>query len=160
MPTNKAPGYDKVSIRVIKACPPSILPVTTDLFNTSFSTASFSKDWKHAEVVAHLKEGDQEVTCNNHPISLLPVMLKVLERLEHDQFVDYLATNNLLSDHQSGHKKCHSTEMLGILFTSHFYKAIDEKKMTAVLMLDLSKAFNSIDHQRLLEESQRSMLLI
>ena len=44
MPTNKAPGYDKVSMRVIKACLPSILPVITDLFNTSFSTPSFPKD--------------------------------------------------------------------------------------------------------------------
>lgn len=152
MPTNKAPGYDKVSMRVIKACLPSILPVITDLFNTSFSTACFPKDWKHAEVVAHLKEGDHEVAGDNRPISLLPVMSKVLERLAHDQFVDYLTTNNILSDHQSGNKKCHSTETLGILFTSHLYKAIDEKKVTAVLMLDLSKAFDSIDHQRLLEK--------
>ena len=126
-----------------------------DLFNTSFSTASFPKDWKHAEVIAHLKEGNPEVACNTRPISLLPAMSKVLERLAHDQFVNYLTTNNMLSDHQSGNMKCHSTEMLGILFTSHLYKAIDEKKVTAVLMLDLSKAFDSIDHQRLLEKLQK-----
>ena len=46
--------------------------------------------------------------------------------------------------------KVYSTETLGVLFTSHLYKAIDEKKMTAVLMLDLSKAFDSINHQKLL----------
>ncbi|CAB4011738.1 Hypothetical predicted protein, partial [Paramuricea clavata] len=155
MPTNKAPGYDKVGMKVLKMCLPSILPVITDMFNTSLSTACFPKDWKHAEVVAHLKEGDHEVAGNNRPISLLPVMSKVLERLAHDQFVDYLTTNNMLSDHQSGNKKCHSTETLGILFTSHLYRAIDEKKVTAVLMLDLSKAFDSIDHRRLLDKLRK-----
>jgi hypothetical protein len=124
MPTNKAPGYDKVSMTVIKAFLPSILPVITDLFNTSFSTACFPKDWKQAKVVAHPKEGDHEVAYNNRPISLLPVMSKVLEKLANDQFVDYLITSNILSDHQRGNKKYHSTETLGILFTSHLYKAI------------------------------------
>jgi retron-type reverse transcriptase len=77
-------------------------------------------------------------------------MSKVLEKLANDQFVDYLIlTSNILSDHQSGNKKYHSTETLGILFTSHLYKAIDEKKVTAVMMLDFSKAFDSIGHQRL-----------
>ena len=155
MPTNKAPGYDKVSMKVIKVCLPSILPVITDLLNTSFSTTSFPKDWKHTEVIVHLKEGDPEVPCNYRPISLLPVMSKVLERLAHDQFVNYLITNNMLSDHQSGNMKCHSMETLGILFTSYLYKVIEEKKVTAVLMLDLSKAFDSIDHQRLLEKLRK-----
>jgi retron-type reverse transcriptase len=78
-------------------------------------------------------------------------MSKVLEKLANDQFVDYLIlTSNILSDHQSGNKKYHSTETLEILFTSHLYKAIDEKKVTAVMMLDFSKAFDSIGHQRLL----------
>ena len=100
--------------------------------------------------MAHPNDGDYEVTGNNHPISLLPVLYKVLECIVHVQLVSYLTSNNLLSVYQSGNRRCHSTETLGVLFTTHLYKAIDEKKMTAVLMLDLSKAFDSINHQKLL----------
>ena len=132
MPTNKAPGHDKISMKVIKKCLTPILPVITNLFNASFSNACFPRDWKQAAVVVHPKEGDHEVAGNNRPISLLPVLSKVLERLAHDQFVHYLTTNNMLSVHQSGNKKHHSTETLGILFTSNLYKAIDQKKVTAL----------------------------
>ena len=100
--------------------------------------------------MAHPKDGDYEVAGNNRPISLLPVLSKVLERIAHVQLVSYLTSNNLLSVHQSGNRRCYSTETLGVLFTSHLYKAIDEKNMTAVLILDLSKAFDSINHQKLL----------
>ena len=82
-------------------------------------------------------------------------MSKVLERLTHHQFVDYSTTNNMLSGHQSENKKCHSTETLEILFTSYLYKAMHEKTVTAVVMLDLSKAFDSIDHHRRLGYSNR-----
>ena len=103
-------------------------------------------------MVAHLKEGDHEVAKNNRPISLLPVLSKVLERVAHEQFSHFLASNNMLSVHQSGNKRLHSMETLGILFTDHLYKAIDEGKVTAVLMLDLSKAFDSLDHTLLLSK--------
>ena len=150
MPTKKTPGHDKVGMNAIKACLPSILTVITNLFNASLSCGCFPRDWKLAGVVAHPKDGDHEVAGNNRPISLLPVLSKVLERIAHVQLVSYLTSNNLISVHQSGNRRCHSTETLGVLFTSHLYQAIDEKKMTAVLMLDLSKAFDSINHQKLL----------
>jgi hypothetical protein len=127
MPTNKAPGHDKVNMRVIKTCLTPILPVITDLFNTSLSSGCFPWEWKRAEVVACERAPIQRKGTMS-PISLLPVLSKVLERIAHDQFVSYLTTNNMLSVHQSGNKKCHSTETLGILFISHLYSAIDEKK--------------------------------
>ena len=133
-----------------KACLPSILPVITNLFNASPSSGCFPRDWKLAEVVAHPKDSDYEVAGNNCPISLLPVLSKVLECIAQVQLVSFLTSNKLLSLHQSGNGRCHSTETLGVLFTSHLYKAIDEKKVTALLMLDLSKAFDSINHQKLL----------
>ena len=65
-----------------------------------------------------------------------------------------MTSNNLPSVHQRGNRRCHSTETLGVLLTSHLYKAIDEKKMTTVVLLDLSKAFDSINHQKLLIKLQ------
>ena len=152
MPSNKSPGHDKVSMRVIKTCLPHILPVVTDLINSSFTEGCFPKVWKSAEVVSHLKDGDHELASNNRPISLLPVLSKVGERIAHEQFVQYLTSTNKFSAHQSGNKKLHSTETLGVLFTSELYKAIDERKVTAVILIDLSKAFDSIHHETLLNK--------
>ena len=152
MASNKSPGHDKVSMKVIKACLPNILQVVTDMINESLSEGIFPKTWKTAEVIPHLKDGEHEVASNNRPISLLPALSKVVERIVHDQFTTFLTTNALLSVHQSGNKKLHSTETLGILFTSHLYKAIDDKKITAALLIDLSKAFDSINHEALLKK--------
>ena len=150
MPSNKSPGYDEIHMSVIKTCLPHILPVITKIFNASLMTGCFPKDWKLAQVVAHPKDGDHELASNNRPISLLPALSKVLERIAHEQFVCFLTSYNKLSIHQSGNKQLHSTETLGILFTSHLYRAVDEKKVTGVLMLDLSKAFDNIHHETLL----------
>ena len=88
MPSNKAPGYDKIGIDVIKACLPHILHVITQIFNTSLMSGCFPKYWKIEEVVSHPKDGEHEEPSNNRPMSLLPVLSKVLERIAHDQFFD------------------------------------------------------------------------
>ena len=122
------------------------------IVNTLLISGQFPRDWKLAEVVPHLKEGDHEVAGNNRPISLLPVSSKVLERVAHNQLVEFLTSKNKLTVHQSGNKRLHSTETLGILFTNHLYEAIDTKKLIGVLMLDLNKAFDSIQHAALLNK--------
>ena len=60
MPSNKAPGYDRIPVFVIKDCLPYILPTLTALINSSFSNSVFPKAWKKSEVVPHLKDGDHE----------------------------------------------------------------------------------------------------
>ena len=92
MPTKKSPGHDKVGMNAIKTCLPSILPVISNLFDASLSSGCFPRDWKLAEVVAHSRDGDYEVTQHNCPISLLPVSSKVLERIAHVQLVSYVTT--------------------------------------------------------------------
>ena len=69
IPTNKAPGFDKVPISVVKDCLEHILPTSTDLINHSFSSSVFLPAWRKGEVVPHRKEGDHEVTNNNRPVS-------------------------------------------------------------------------------------------
>ena len=113
MALNKAPGIDKIPIWVIKDCLPAILPSIESIINTSLLTASFQSAWKNAEVIPVPKDGDCE-TNNNRPISLLPVLSKVCERVAYNQFTAYLLLRNCLSFKQSGNKKLHSTETSGI----------------------------------------------
>ena len=96
------------------------------------------------------KDGNYEVAANNRPISLLPIASKVCERIVLDQFNKYLTENKLLTSHQSGNKKSHSTETLNILLTDNILDAMNDKKITALVLLDLSKAFDSINHEKLL----------
>ena len=105
MPTGKAPGNDKITVRVLKNCLPSILSTLTAIINDSFISGTFPKLWKTAEVTPILKQGDHEKPDNNRPISLLPILSKVCERIALNQFMAYLVSNKRLSTNQSGNKK-------------------------------------------------------
>ena len=131
---NKSPGPDKISARVIKDCLPVILGPLTDIINCSILTSTFPDNWKDAEVIPILKDGDHEKAANNRPLSLLAVVSKVLERIVLNQFSAYLTKNNRLTSHQSGNKKAHSTETLNILLTDKILEAMDKKQITAVVL--------------------------
>ena len=136
---NKAPGYDKISARVLKDSCESIAPVISRLVNNSFKMAAFPKAWKIAEVIPIPKEGNSEEPANNRPISLLPILSKVIERLAHKQFVEFLTMHDKLSTYQSGNRKMYSTETALINVTDNILKAIDEKSASLLVLLDMSK---------------------
>jgi hypothetical protein len=76
MPSNKSPGPDKTSMRIIKDCLPAlpvILGPLTDIINNSFTTSAFPESWKIAEIIPLLKEGDHDVAANNRPLSMLTI---------------------------------------------------------------------------------------
>ena len=152
MPTNKSPGPDKISMRVIKDCLPVILGPLTTIINCSLAKSTFPDAWKNAEIIPFLKEGNHEVALNNRPLSLRAVASKVCERVALDQFGSYLLKNKHLPNHQSGNNKNHSTETLNILVSDAILEAMDKKSLTALILLDLSKAFDSINHSILLRK--------
>jgi hypothetical protein len=85
-------------------------------------------------------------------ISLLAIASKVCEKIVLEQFSSYFIRKNLLSPHQSENKKLHYTETLNNFSTDTTLEAMDEKELTALVLLDLSKAFDSINHYRLLHK--------
>lgn len=153
-PSNKAPGYDRVSMSVIKDALPCILPILTDIVNRSLLSSVFPAAWKTSEVVPLLKEGDHEVANNNRPISLLPAASKICERVALNQLTTYMSNKKRLNEHQSGNRKQHSCETLHVLTADSVLEAMDAKKLTILVLLDLSKAFDSIDHAKLLTKLQ------
>ena len=143
-----------MTIKVIKDCLSTVSKPLTEIINLSFTSNIFPKAWKIAEVVPHVKEEDCEVASNNRPISLLVTNSKICERIVFNQLSNYLEEHNRLTSHQSGNKCRHSTESVHLLVTDHILKAIDEKKVTVPVLLDLSKALDSIDQDRLLHQLQ------
>ena len=152
--SNKAQGRNKITTRVLKDCLKVIVPTITSIMNNSFRSNCFPKVWKMAEVTPVLKSGNPEDPCNHRPISLLPMLSKVSERLAQRQFVDYITTNKKLSENQSGNRKCHSTETALLHVIDDFLMAIDKSKVSVVELRDMSKAFDSIKHDLLLQKLQ------
>ncbi|XP_022777699.1 uncharacterized protein LOC111319139 [Stylophora pistillata] len=150
MSSNRAPGIDKIHMYVIKDCLPFILPSVTSVVNATFKSSQFTIHWKKAKVVPILKEGDPEIPSNNRPISLLPMLSKVCERVAHYQLNSYLSINQRLSSKQMGNTKWDSTETSVILTTDSIMEGIDRKRLSAIVLLDFSKAFDSINHSVLM----------
>ena len=148
--SKKAPGFDKIQARILKDSLLATLHIITSLMNNSFRSNTFARVWKIAEVICVPKDGDVGNPCRYRPISLLPVLSKIGERLAHEQFATFLDDNNKLSHLQSGNRKYHSTETALLCVTDELLKAMDEKKISILVLMDMSKAFDSINHDILL----------
>ena len=103
-------------------------------------------------VIPIQKSKDNFELTKFRPISVLPVLSNVLERIAHDQLVPHLLKFNLLSDRQSGFRPQHSTQDVLVHVTDCWHKAIDETKFTAAAFLDVSKAFDCVNHDILLSK--------
>ena len=152
--SNKAPGPDKAPVKVIKDALPCIPSTLTEIINSSLLTSVFPSDWKEAEVTALLKDGDHGVPNDNLPVSLLTAFSKICERVVLNQLTDYLVRHKRLSKHQSGNKTLNIVETLNIFITDAILESMDNKHLTALLLLDLSKAFDNIEHNILLQKLQ------
>ena len=94
------------------------------------------------------KDADYEQVRNNRPISLPPVFSKVSERVFENQFASNFTSKRMLSIKQRGNKKFHTTETSVIKTTDMILQAMDIKKLTAQVLLDMNKAFDSVDHMQ------------
>ena len=94
-----------------------------------------------------LKDGDHETPNNNRPVSLLPALFKICERAALYHLTEHSTRMKCFAEHQNGNKKHHSAETLNFFMTNTVLEAMDQKQATALVLLDLSKAFDSIDHE-------------
>ena len=108
---SKATGSGRVGVKLIKAGAKAIAPSLSKLFNLCFSTATFPQIWKTAEVVPLFKNGDRTKADNYRPISILPVISKIIERHVHNTLMKELHNRNLIYHLQSGFRRKYSTEL-------------------------------------------------
>ena len=120
------------------------------LINLSLSSGIVPTEWTKARVVPVCKEGDREDCSNYRPISILPVISKILEKAVSVQPQRYLEENNLLSPFQSGFRVNHSTQSAVTYLCGKILRNMDDGKFTSALFNDLRKAFDTVSHDGLL----------
>ena len=149
---NKAAGLDNISCRLAKEAAPVISDSLCTIFNTSLNTGIFPSDWKTSKVTPLHKGNAFNDPCNYRPISVISVISKVFEKIVYNQINDYLTTNNLLNQYQSGFRQHHSTLTTLLNATNDWYTNIDNELLNLVVFLDLKKAFDTVDHSILLQK--------
>ena len=152
MSNSRAVGIDGVPILAVRRCFDVIGPLLLHLINKSIVAGVFPERWKIACVVPVHKAGDRGEASNYRPISLLPVMSKIAERVVCTQLSRYLFDNHLLSACQYAYRRGHSTEDAVIDAVSWAVNKIDSGELVSITTLDLSKAFDSVDHGVLLKK--------
>ena len=123
------------------------------MVNQSFSEGIVPKSWKSAQITPLLKmpNFDHNFASSYRPISNLPVSSKLSERLVLNRVMSYLNNSNLLPTHQSAHRRHHSTETAVTKVYSDILGAADDGKLSLLIQLDLSAAFDLADHSILLK---------
>ena len=155
---SKSCDLDPVPTFLIKECLDVMLPFLTRLCNVSIQSGCLPTSQKTAMVSPRLKKSslDPAEIQNYRPISNLPFMSKVIEKLILAQLSHYLAANNLFPKYQSGFRKYHSTETAILRVLSDIYSAIDQDQVSLLALLDVSAAFDTVDHGILLERLSTS----
>jgi hypothetical protein len=155
----KSCGLDPIPTTLLKDHIDHLLPALVTIVNQSLASGTFPSGLKAAKVSPLLKKPalDKEIYKHYRPVSNLPYIGKLIERVVVQQINEYRSNNNLYELCQSAYRKLHSTETALIKIVNDMLSAIDAKKCVLLVLLDLSAAFDTVNHdlliQRLEEDS-------
>jgi hypothetical protein len=124
----------------------------TRIFNQSFVTGIIPDEFKTSLVTPIYKANADNQFENYRPISVLTCFTKILEKLMYKRLIKFVEKNNILTDYQYGFRKNRSTELAMIELVNRITEQIDKGKYTIGIFLNLSKAFDTIDHKILMDK--------
>ena len=150
--SNKAHGFDGISIRMLKLCNESISKPLTLLYKNCLNQGIFPDIWKKANVIPVHKKNDKSIMSNYRPISLLPICGKLFERLIYNTLFNFFSQRNLICCNQSGFRPGDSCVNQLISIVHMIHKSFDANPSLEVrgVFLDISKAFDKVWHDGLL----------
>ena len=155
---DKCCAIDPIPASFLKTASETIAPFLSELFNRSLLSGYVPASFKAAYITPLLKKPDLDSSDakSYRPISNLSLIPKLLELLIARQLISYLTYHELLPKFQSAYRRGHSTDTAVLRVLSDILKAIDKGDLTALALLDLSAAFDTVDHQILLHRLQTS----
>lgn len=146
---SNALGPDDLPIKFLKFCLPNILPVLLHLFNYIIEACVYPVNWKISRVIALPKINDPQSTSDMRPISIVPAISKVFERIIDNQMKEFIHANDLLTPFQSGFRPQFSTTSVLVDVTESIRSCLDKGNCVLMVLLDFTKAFNSIVFDKL-----------
>ncbi len=145
-------GWDGLSMKLVKHTKIDLLVPVTAIINQMLFSGIFPDSLKIARVIPLHKKDDNTVFTNYRPISLLPVFSKIFEKVIFIQLYKYLNSNKLLYSSQYGFREGHSTEFAALEMIDRVVQQMDNDEIPINIFLDLSKAFDTLDHKILLHK--------
>ena len=148
----KSPGADGITPAILKVCHQQLCHPLSELFNHSLSEGTVPTEWKSGIISPIYKGGCRSELANYRPVTLLPVMSKVMERIVTENIVRHVETQKLLSVAQHGFRKAYSCLSNLLTTLDDWTKALDDGSCIHACYLDMSKAFDRVDHSLLLRK--------
>ena len=145
-------GHDGISLSLIKKINEPLTYPVTKLINKSLQEAFVPEALKVAKVIPIYKTKDKQLLQNYRPISVLPSMSKILEKIVFKRLYGFLDNNSFFHDSQYGFRPKHSTIDAITEFTQNIYRSLESNRYSIGIFLDLSKAFDTINIDILIQK--------
>ena len=155
--SNATCSLDSIPTTLLKSCLPELLTPITDIVNLSLAEATVPSHMKKAVVMPLIKKItlDKDNMKNYRPVSNLNFISKIIEKVVAKRLNEHLIENKLTEKMQSAYRQFHSTETAVLRVQNDISKALHNKQMVALVLLDLSAAFDTIDHKLLLSRLEK-----
>ena len=156
---NKYCFLDPVPTTLLKKIADKVIPLITLIVNLSLESGHMPLELKKALLVPLLKKitDDHDTLSNFRPISNLPFLSKLIEKVVAEQILAHMTLHNLHEIFQSSYKKFHSTETALTCILDDIIRGIDDNKCTLLLLLDLSAGFDTVDHSIILRRLENKL---
>lgn len=156
--SHKAPGYDLIVGEILKHLPRRAIVFLTTLYNRILHLSYYPTQWKFAEIIMIAKPGKPPTEAASYrPISLLPILSKIFERLLQSRINSITSINNLIPNHQFGFREKHTTTQQCHRIVNLIRDGLENKNICTAAFLDIQQAFDKVWHQGLLYKLKTNM---